>query len=139
LLAGRAQRADRQRLRLAAREQCRAVRARSDVDLDRDRADLVAGAPVGALLLNGNPLTDHVLLGLCERKLSRLAALGVALALRLAGELRDDALLELGRGVLALELVLDGGGVIEVRAEAGADLVVHALVDPRRSDLHLRP
>ena len=41
LLLERAERDDAERLRLAAREERRAVRARRDADLDRDVADLV--------------------------------------------------------------------------------------------------
>ena len=72
LLARRAERDDRQRLRLAAREQRRAVRAREQPDLGLDRADLLLRAAVRALLVDGDALADHVLLELVEREL-RLA------------------------------------------------------------------
>jgi hypothetical protein len=38
------------------------VDARGDVDLALDRADLVLGAAVGALLVDGDALADDVLL-----------------------------------------------------------------------------
>src|SRR3954467_12184537 len=62
LLARGAEGDDRQSLRLAAREQRRAVRARGDADLDRDRPDLVRRATVGTLLVDRDPLTDRLLL-----------------------------------------------------------------------------
>ena len=53
-------------LRLAAGEQRRAVHARGDVDLALDRPDLVLGATVGALLVDGDRLADRVLLDRVE-------------------------------------------------------------------------
>ncbi len=82
-----AQRHDAQRLRLAAREQRRAVRARRDADLDRDVADLVLGAAVGALLVDGDALADDRLLELVERELDRRAALLGGLRFVLGGAL----------------------------------------------------
>ena len=73
LLLQRAERGDGQRLRLAAREERRAVRARRDADLDRDRADLALAAAVGALLLDGDALADDRLL---ERGRTRAARAG---------------------------------------------------------------
>src|SRR6478672_3934087 len=67
LLLQRAQRGDTERLRLATGEERRAVRARSDADLDRDVADLALAAPVGALLVDGDALADDRLLDLVER------------------------------------------------------------------------
>ena len=75
LLLERAHRDDAQRLRLPAREQRRAVRARRDADLDRDVADLVLAAAVGALLVDGDALADDRLLELVERHLHGGAAL----------------------------------------------------------------
>jgi hypothetical protein len=43
------------------------VRARRDADLDRDVADLVLGAAVRALLVDGDALADDRLLELVER------------------------------------------------------------------------
>ena len=75
LLLERAHRDDAQRLRLAAREQRRAVRARRHADFDRDVADLVLRAPVGALLVHCDALADDRLLELVERQLGGRAAL----------------------------------------------------------------
>jgi uncharacterized protein (DUF1778 family) len=50
----------RQRLRLAAREERRAVRARAAADLGGDRADLLLRAAVRALLVDGDALADDV-------------------------------------------------------------------------------
>src|SRR3954464_5450613 len=58
LLARRAERDHRQRLRLAAPEERGAVRARRDSHFDRDRPDLVGRAPVGALLVDRDALAD---------------------------------------------------------------------------------
>ena len=49
---------DHERLRLAAREQRRAVRARQDADLARDRADVGEAAAVDALALVARSLAD---------------------------------------------------------------------------------
>ena len=69
----------RERLRLAAGEQRRAVRARGDADLDRRSARIsLRAAPVGADLLDRDALADDRLLELVERELgTRCAALGV--------------------------------------------------------------
>src|SRR3954470_23140120 len=130
LLARRAERDHRQRLRLAAREERRAVGARGDADLDRDRTDLLRGAPVGTLLVDGDPLADRLLLELVERELRGLALLGIVLTAERLEHLLLDAL----RGVLALELVLDLGGLVEGVAEALLDLAEHGLVDLRDLD-----
>ena len=79
LLTRGAERDDAQRLRLAAREQRRAVRARGHADLDRERPDLLRGAPVGALLVDRDPLADQRLLELVEGALGVGAVLGVGL------------------------------------------------------------
>jgi hypothetical protein len=60
LLRG-AERERRQDLRLAAREQAGAVRARVDADLDRDRTDVLRSAAVRAALLDRDLLPDEVL------------------------------------------------------------------------------
>ena len=72
LLLERAHRDDAQRLRLPAREQRRAVRARQHADLDRDVADLVLRATVRALLLDRDALADDLLLELVEGELRGL-------------------------------------------------------------------
>ena len=114
LLLQRAQRGDGQRLRLAAREQPRAVRARGDADLDRDRADLALGAAVGTLLLLGDALADDRLLEPVEGELRALAVLGVRVGLGVARVLLEDGLLDGLRRVLAGELVLDLGRLVEL-------------------------
>ena len=53
------------------------------------------------------------------------------------GVLREHRLLDGLRRVLALELVLDLGGLVEVRAVGGLDLVEQPLVDLRRLDVEL--
>ena len=75
-LAGAAQREQAHRLRLAAREEGAAVRARDDADLAADRPDLVGRAAVGAALLDGDAVADDVLLDLGERALDLRDALG---------------------------------------------------------------
>ncbi len=138
LLARGAERDDAERLRLAAREQRRAVRARRDADLDRDRPDLLRAAAVGALLVDGDPLADQRLLELVERPLGGGAALGVVLGLGIAGVLREHLLLDRLGGVLALELVLDLGRGVERVAVRGLDLLVELRIDLRDLDLDLR-
>src|SRR6476469_5220904 len=138
LLLQRAQRRDAERLRLATGEERRAVGARQQAGLDRDRADLLVGAAVRALLVDGDPLADRRLLEAVERKLRLLAELGVGVGLRVAGVLRQDGLLDGLGGVLAVELVLDLRRLVELRAVAVADLLEQALVDLRSLDGHLR-
>ena len=60
------------------------------------------------------------------------------LGARVAGVLRDDLLLDGLRGVLALELVDDLGGGVQLRAVRALDLLDQRLVDLRRVDLDLR-
>src|SRR4051812_19203594 len=132
LLLQRAERGDGQRLRLAAGEEGRAVRARRDPDLDRDRPDLALGAAVGAALVPGDALADHRLLDPVERELRALAVLGVRLGLGIARVLHEHGLLDRLRRVLPRELVLDLGRLVELRAVALADLTHQVLVDLRR-------
>ncbi len=138
LLLERAERGDRQGLRLAAGEQRRAVRARGDADLDRDRADLFVVAAVGALLVDRDALADDRLLEAVERELRLLAVLGVRVGLWVAGVLLEDGGLDGLRRILALELVDHLGRGVELRAVAGADLVEEVLVDDGRLDRELR-
>src|SRR5581483_3023308 len=76
LLRG-AERERREDLRLAAREQAGAVRARVDADLDLDRPDLLRAAPVGAALVDGDLLPDEVLVDRLARLLDVLLRQGV--------------------------------------------------------------
>ena len=66
LVASGSERGHYERLSFATGEECRAVRARGDVHLGLDRADLVGLAAVGALLVDGDPLANAVLLELRE-------------------------------------------------------------------------
>ena len=68
-LLGGAEREQRHDLRLPAREQAGAVRARADGDLALDRADLLGAAPVRAPLLDGDLLADEVLVDRLGRPL----------------------------------------------------------------------
>src|SRR6202034_2602698 len=77
LLTRGAKRGDRERLRLTAGEQRRAVCPRSDIALDRDRPDLIGAAAVGPLLGDRDPLADERLLELVERTLGVATVLGV--------------------------------------------------------------
>ncbi len=145
LLLEGAHRDDAQRLGLPAREERRAMRPRRHANFDRDVADLVLGAPVGPLLLNGDALADDGLLELVERHLGRRAALlggherllGGTLGGR-GGVLGEHRLLDRLGGLLALELVLDLGGLVEGLAVGGANRVEHAGVDGDRGELFLR-
>src|SRR5439155_16475888 len=105
LLLERAQRGDRDGLRLATREQRRAVRARQEPSLDGDRADLLLGAAVRALLLDGDALADDRLLETVEGQLGLGAVPGVLRRVDRARVLLEHLLLDgLGR-VLALALL----------------------------------
>src|SRR5829696_6866316 len=142
LLARRPERRHRERLRLAAGEDRRTVSARRGPDLDPDRAYLVGGAAVGALLVDGDAPAHRVLLELVEGELDGLAALrvlghvgGRGGALAREGGVHVD--LDPFRRLLALELVLDRRGRLELGAEALADLLEQRLVDLRDLDLGL--
>ena len=137
LLAGRAEGDDGEGLRLAAREQRGAVRAREQPDLGRDRPDLGLRAAVRALLVDGDPLADHVLLELVERELRARAVLGVRLGGGVAGVVLEHVRLDRLRRVLAGELVLHARRLVELRAVRLLDLRVEVLVDLRGRDLEL--
>ena len=119
LLLERAERGDAERLCLSASEQRGSMRSRRDPNLDRDVANLTLGTPVGALLVHGDALADDRLLELVERELDGGPALlraeqlllGCALRCRRGVLLEDRPLDGLGC-LLALELVLDLGGVV---------------------------
>ena len=78
-LTGPAQGEQAHGLRLAAREERAAVRARDDAHLARDRPDLVGGAAVGADLLDGDAVADDVLLELGDGALDLCHALEVGI------------------------------------------------------------
>ena len=125
-------------LGLTAGEQRRAVHARRDVDLGLDRPDLVLGAAVGPLLVDRDPPADDVLLELRERAGDLGGLLGVDLALdRGGGELGQRLLLDLVDRVLAGQLLLHLGGVVELRAVAALDPVDERLVELGDLDLDL--
>ena len=83
LVTGGAEGGDRERLRLAAGEDRRAVRARRHAHLDPDVADLVRGAAVGALLVHGDAACRMMSFSsLSNARCDRGAALGVGSARR---------------------------------------------------------
>ena len=123
-VVGRAERHGDERLRLAAREERRAVRAREDAGLDRDRADLVEGAAVEALPLLDDRLARERLDELGQGALRELARLRLVLGDQLDAVLLDFLdlrvrldLPDVGEGLhhRALPLLADGGG--EVRGD----------------------
>ena len=67
LVLARPERRDDERLRLAAREQGRAVRTREDPDLRQDRADGLQVAAVDAALVVEDVPAHHLRLGVVER------------------------------------------------------------------------
>ena len=137
LLARGAERDDAQRLRLAAREQRRAVRARQRLDVDRDLADLALRAAVRALLVDRDALADDVLLERVEGELRGRAVLAVLGRVGRPGVLLQDLFLDGLRRGLALQLVLDGGRLIERGAMRLRDLLHQVLVGLRDLDLLL--
>ena len=134
---------EREDLRLAAREQAGAVRARVDADLDLDRTDLVGRATVRAALLDGDLLPHEVLVDrlarlldarLRRRVLRRLAALRLRRRgadrerkLQLVGDLLEEQV-PLRR--LELLRVLLGIGQ---RPQLVAELLPHGLLDGVRA------
>ncbi len=135
---GRAQRDVGEDLRLTAGEQRRAVHAGRDVDLGLDRTDLVLSATVGTLLVDGDPLADHVLLEDAEVAADLALAGGVGLLVTGVGsESLDDLVLDRADRVLAGELVLDLRGLVELAAELVGDLGEQRLVGGRSLDVEL--
>ena len=96
-----------------------------------------APRPSGRFLSTAIRLPDHVLLELVEGELDGRALLAVVVGLRVAGERLERLLLDLLGRVLALELVLDLGGLLEGGAEAVLELGEDRLVHLRRLDLDL--
>ncbi len=87
-----------------------------------DRADLVRGAAVGALLVDGDALADGRLLERVERQLGRGRASRRSPRRPGRPRLLEDCRLDGLRRVLALELVLDLRGRVERCAVRGVDL-----------------
>ncbi len=128
-----AERAERQDLRLAPREQARAVRARSEPDLDADRADLLRAPAVGAALVDGDLLADDVLVDRVRRLLDpRLG--GRVLAVRLPVRDRERQLDSLDDPVVE-EAALAGLQVLGVLLRVGQlaqlalELLAHGALD----------
>ena len=97
-----------ERLRLAAREDRRAVRARQNADLNVDLAHGLRVAAVDARLAGNDAAAHDVLLGVMELGLDLRRRPGVALASR---ELGDALLLELADLGVADLLLGDAVGV----------------------------
>ncbi len=112
LVLARAQRRDHQRLRLAAREQRRAVRARQHVHLRQDGAHGLQIAPVDALARLDDVVAHDLALQRLERAGEQNLLAGIAL-----GQLDPFEHLLLGRGdqLLTLLLLLGGEGRAQVR------------------------
>ena len=135
---GRAERDAGKDLSLTAGEQRRAVHSGSDVYLRLDRADFVLRATVGALLVDGDPLPDHVFFELRERRRD------------LGGTLRVGTVAVLGRGVLLEHSLLDGidrvlarkllgdlGRLVELAAVGPANRLDQVGIDNGLLDLEL--
>ena len=103
LVVGGAERRRDERLCLAAREHGRAVRARQDADLDRDRADLVELPAVEALAALEDLVAHDLLLQLLEDRPSRRPS-ALDLLLR---EARHEVRQHFVDRAVVLELVLD--------------------------------
>src|SRR4051794_36728235 len=137
LLARGAEGGDGERLGLAAREERGPVGARRHADLDRDRADLLRLPAVGADLPHRDAVADDLLLELVEH------GLGVGLVLRvgvrggIARVLLEDRRLDGLRRVLALELVVDRGRLVELLPVRVLDLLEQVLAHLGRRDLEL--
>ncbi len=137
LVAGRAQGEERQHLRLTAREQAGAMRARSDLGVAVERADLVHATSIGTLLVDGDDPAHRLFLHRVE-------------GLRQRGDLgrrvfsafsrrpsRQDLLLDLGDGVRTLVLVEHVARLLDVAGETGLDLVHQRPVGQLLRELHL--
>src|SRR5947207_3968096 len=116
LVGGGTERRDHERLRLAAREEGRAVRAWQDLDLAGDGAHVGEPAAVEAALLLHDRLADDVLLQVIEEGGDLLQPLGGSLA-----EARHHLVARLIERVVALLLA----GLGECGAEAGQRRLAH--------------
>ena len=128
-VAGRAEGEQRQGLRLATREQRRAVRAGHEAHFAGDRPDLGGGAAVGTPLVDGDAAPDDVFFELREGALDLGGALAHVGFVDARGEGLDDARAQLDRGVLAGLLLFDRGDAVDVGAVGAHDLVVEGAVD----------
>ncbi len=111
LVLARTQGRDDERLRLAAREQRRAVRARKDVHLRQDGANGLQVAPVDALARLDDVVANDVALQCLERAGEQNLLAGITL-----GHLDLGQHLLLGRGdqILTLLLLLGGEGCAQI-------------------------
>ena len=137
-LLGGAEREQAHDLRLAAREETRAVRARRNADLTRDRADLVRPAAVRAALLDRDLAADELLVDRLRGPLDELPGQRVLDRRRLAVDRRrpdregqvdrldDPVEQELALGRLELLRVLLGLGQ---RAQVVLELLAHRAFD----------
>src|SRR5699024_5468077 len=89
-------------LRLATLEERRAVNAREDLDLGRERADVPQATAVDPEAVREDALADELLLQRAERRRELLLT-----TLEVARELHDDLRLDLVEAVLAVLLVRD--------------------------------
>ncbi len=119
LVVGRAERAADERLRLAAREDDRAVHAREDAGLGPDRADLVELPAVEAHAALERLVAHRLFLKLVED------VLGVLLLLRLTLGQRREQVVEHGVDLpVALELLLDAHRVGQRTERLLLDLLI---------------
>ncbi len=133
LLLRGAERAEREDLRLAAREERGAVRPGRDADLGRDRPDLLRAASVRPALVDGDLLADEVLVDRVGRLLDVRAGDRVLRVLDALGDgegqldvLDDPAVEDVALAALELLRVLLRVGqraevVLELRPHGGLD------------------
>src|SRR5262249_26565016 len=133
-IVGGPERARDERLRLAAREDGRAVRPRQHAGLDLDRAHLVELAAVEAHAVRQHFLAQDLFLQLLEDRLR----VGLALDLAL-GNRRDEILERLLDALVVLQLAADPHRLGERHEHFLFDLAVEVVADLLVDDLHLRP
>jgi len=133
-LAGATQREERERLRLAAREQCAAVGAGDHADLGADVADLLGAAAVRAALLDGDAPADDVLLELGGGAADHGETVRVDVVA--AGERLDDRGAQVGGRRLTVRLLDDLRDAVHLGAVPALHLGEHAGIDGELGTSH---
>ena len=119
-IVGGAERAGDERLRFAAREDGRAVRAREDAGLDPDVADLVELAAVEPDAVGEHFFAEDLLLQLLEDRLR----VGLLLGFGFLRQLRDQALEREVHRLVVFELLADAHRLGERPEDLAFDLLV---------------
>src|SRR5690606_36456531 len=111
--------------------------ARQEPDLAGDRPDRARVAPVDAASLAQHHLTDDVRLAVLELLFDEARELRHPLGAELRGQRREQLLLDLSVRLVALLLLADHAGDLELRVAELGDALAHRLVERGDRELAL--